>query len=793
MRDQPVLTHGLGLPLGDGAGAARFRLRPGPRLVRLSPRQFALIGPGDDALFLLEAGPRYLLHLLERCGSVDEVRRGFESRFRQPVTGRAVLEFVEQLRGLDLIDDGGPPRGVGAAPPGSPPARVGAPADPLAWGVKGGLWNCLFDVLALFFGWVLHPAWIAPVLVLVVAAVRCVAGNWAAFIRDAAQTWRDHAFLPLLALSLAQTYLVLNVPRALFLGMTCRRFGGRVRALGVRLLEGVAPTFYTDFGDSAMLMDDRGRWTLFTADVWFQLTVGSLAVLGWGMAPGTFGGTFCLFLVASCAGGVVFNLNVFYKFNGYLLLCTAVGELHLMERSLNETRAWLARRRSPEALGPRERYWYRAYGLGYYAYHALSVSFLLAASSAFFVGRFGAAGAFWYVVFVFWFFHEPIGRIAMASPVLRWAVRGGGPWWVRWPSRAALLGCVAWLGFLPYNYEIVGECRLAASREQGVRAQVDNDEIAEVFVAEGDFVEAGDPIAALVGRDARADVRGREADLEHARAKLDLLLKQPSSEDVKVASQDVEIGKIDLELQEKLAGRAEKLARKQSIAYEDLEKAVSARDESRAKLVSLTEKLKAARKGPHEDDLRAAEAAVRLEEEDLRRAREKQALTTLRAPIRGRIVTPNMEQKVGQHTPIGALVAVVQDPSRLVGEVAAHESAAVDVREGMKVNLRLYGLDGRLVTGRVRQVARVAEQASKFGNSNVRTDGETYQERNVNVKNTSRANFVKVYVDLDPVDFRLSPDMTGYARVVVGRDVLWRAVSRPAVRFLRTDVWSWLP
>lgn len=790
MHDQSVLTPGRGVPLG--AGAARFRLRDGPRLLRLGPRQFALVDPGDQTLFTMDAGQRYLLHLLERCGSVGEVARAFEARFRQPVTARAVLEFVEQLRGLDLVDDGHPRAAVPAPAPRAAGAGAGA-VDPLSWRAQGGALNCLFDVMALAFGWVFHPVWIVPVLALALTACQCVARNWPAFVRDATLTWQDHPFVPLLALSLAQTFLVLNIPRALFVGVACRRFGGRVRRFGVRLLEGVVPTFYSDFGDSVMLMGDRGRWTVLTADLWFQVAAGSLAVLGWGMAPGTFGGIFCLFLVASCAGGVVFNLDIFYKFNGYLLLCTVFREVRLQERALNETRAWLTFRRSPEALTPGERFWYRAYGVAFYIHHALVNSFVTAAAALFLVGRFGAAGAFWYIVFVYWFYHEPIGRFAMATPMLRWAVRGGGPWWVRWPSRVALLGCVAWLGFMPYNYEIVGECRLAAPREQGVRSQVDNDEIAEVFVTEGDLVEAGAPVAALVGRDARADVATNEADLENARAKLDLLLKQPSPEDVKVAAQDVEVGKIDLDLREKLADRAGKLMRRQAIAYEENEQILAARDSARAKLAGLVEKLKSTRKGPHEDDIRAAEADVRREDEELRRAREKLALTTLRAPIRGRVVTPNMKQKVGQHTPIGALVAVIQDPSTLVAEVAAYESAAVDVREGMKVNLRLYGLDGRLVTGRVVKVARVAEQASKFGNSNVRTDGETYLERGVNIKNTSRSNYVKLYVDLDPVDVRLSPDMTGYARVVVGRDVLWRAASRPIVRFLRTDAWSWLP
>jgi hypothetical protein len=40
---------------------------------------------------------------------------------------------------------------------------------------------------------------------------------------------------------------------------------------------------------------------------------------------------------------------------------------------------------------------------------------------------------------------------------------------------------------------------------------------------------------------------------------------------------------------------------------------------------------------------------------------------------------------------------------------------------------------------------------------------------------------------------QLLPGMSGYARIQVGEDVLWRAVVRPFVRYYLTEVWSWLP
>jgi multidrug efflux pump subunit AcrA (membrane-fusion protein) len=154
-----------------------------------------------------------------------------------------------------------------------------------------------------------------------------------------------------------------------------------------------------------------------------------------------------------------------------------------------------------------------------------------------------------------------------------------------------------------------------------------------------------------------------------------------------------------------------------------------------------------------------------------------------------------MEQKRGQQARAGELLAVLQDTSRLRVEVAAEDSAAADVQPGMKVNVRLYALTGRLLTGTVLRVAHTAEQDRTIGVTPVRTDSELYQEQIVNARAKSGTSYhVRVYVELDEALPELKPEMTGYARIVVkDEDVLWRALVRPVARFLRTEVWSWLP
>jgi hypothetical protein len=56
-----------------------------------------------------------------------------------------------------------------------------------------------------------------------------------------------------------------------------------------------------------------------------------------------------------------------------------------------------------------------------------------------------------------------------------------------------------------------------------------------------------------------------------------------------------------------------------------------------------------------------------------------------------------------------------------------------------------------------------------------------------------RDTHVRVYVKPDSAVEGLVPGLTGYGRIKVGEEELWRAVSRPFVRFFRTEVWFWLP
>lgn len=109
----------------------------------------------------------------------------------------------------------------------------------------------------------------------------------------------------------------------------------------------------------------------------------------------------------------------------------------------------------------------------------------------------------------------------------------------------------------------------------------------------------------------------------------------------------------------------------------------------------------------------------------------------------------------------------------------------------MPVHVRLCGLNGRLVTGKVASIVRTAAPESELDVDAYRTDREAHLQQSM--KQSEDTYQVRVVVTLDPSDEKLSPGMTGFARIVIGPDVFGRAVIRPVLRYLRPEVWWWLP
>jgi putative peptide zinc metalloprotease protein len=375
------------------------------------------------------------------------------------------------------------------------------------------------------------------------------------------------------------------------------------------------------------------------------------------------------------------------------------------------------------------------------------------------------------------------------SEWLRGMVRGGGPWWVRWPARLMLLGAVVSAGFLPYDHEVGGECRVTPGAQRGIRSQLD-DEILQIHVRHGDRVEAGTLIATLALRDERAALEVAKAELAAAQADLDMMRNGPRAEEIAVAQEGVEIARSALAYYEKRFQRMSDLYKTKSIPEDDYEASQKDYLEAKGELNSEQKELEKLQVGYREENVRAAEATVEKCRAEVAHHQEKVALGKIVSPVAGTIVTVNVTDRVGQAVEKGDLIAVVQDTSQNYVEVFGQQPAIENVRPGMPVHLRFWAMEGRDVTGLVREISRTTEEADGMTVERIRSDREE-QYRRAAAPNADQR--LRLSVDFDSTSQTTTPGMTGYARITIEPGLFWEALARPLYRFIGVEVWSWLP
>ena len=149
-------------------------------------------------------------------------------------------------------------------------------------------------------------------------------------------------------------------------------------------------------------------------------------------------------------------------------------------------------------------------------------------------------------------------------------------------------------------------------------------------------------------------------------------------------------------------------------------------------------------------------------------ASDRLARTRLTAPTSGIIVTPRIEERVGQHLSRGAELCVVADLQTVTAEVAVPESDVALVRSGQRAALKFNPYAGRLFRGSVDRVG-----------ARLRQDGE---ER-----------FLIAEVSIPNPDGALKTGMLGTGKVSVGTRSVFTALFRRPARYLWNKIWPLLP
>jgi RND family efflux transporter MFP subunit len=160
---------------------------------------------------------------------------------------------------------------------------------------------------------------------------------------------------------------------------------------------------------------------------------------------------------------------------------------------------------------------------------------------------------------------------------------------------------------------------------------------------------------------------------------------------------------------------------------------------------------------------RRDEAKARLTFEENRLAR-----TNLRAPISGVIVTPRLEERVGQLLTNGAEFCVIADVREVLAEVSVPESEASLIRVGQPVAVKLNSYPTRLFRGKL----------TRPGTHVLEEEKERVIVTEVQVENTGGL---------------LKTGMQGRAKISTATVPLAAAIFRKPARYLWNRLWALLP
>jgi len=673
----------------------------------------------------------------------------------------------------------------------------------------------MLRVLAGGFGWWSHLSWLVYPLTLF--AMMTVWHRLSEFSQDLTLSHRGFGLVGIILISLVTA----NLFTQLVIGMTIRRHGGEVRSFGIRMVLFVIPRFAIDH--SAMMKLDRdGKLAVYAATLRARLMLFALATLVWALTRQSPTVVPEIALVVVQIAVVSFLLTAFPLLggDGYKWLATYFEQPLLRQRAygylFGTSSKFLLRLPAPTSG---EKWAFVLYGIGSILFVGLLVMTALFYLSTTLVGHFGGTGVVLFATSValilVWMTvmkasqrkarqamvqammaDKAAGRAVAAegglAPLIPASATRGAEqraaravnrpmpgiyaqdaaaarrklWLTRLVLAAGLAGLI-YLGLLPYNYDAGGDFTILADMRTEVSARVPG-ELVEVLVEEGDIVEPGQLLARQYTQQLQSAVDISQANLDQAKAQLQLLIDGATAEEIQLEREKVARAEAALPFLKSQAERAVELSARKAISDVDAERLQSQFETAQADLRTAQANLAAVEAPATAAQIAIRQAEVASLEADLELRLRQLAQAEIRAPVGGRIVTENVGFLRGHFLNVGDVFVEIEDHTMARADVKVSESDIGVIKVGDRVWLKAWANSDRQIEGHVIALAPLAE-AEAFGMA------------------------VRVKTEFPNTDGFFRPGMTGFAKVEGAEMATWRAYTRMFERFFRIEVWSWIP
>ncbi|WP_169980176.1 efflux RND transporter periplasmic adaptor subunit [Tautonia rosea] len=258
-------------------------------------------------------------------------------------------------------------------------------------------------------------------------------------------------------------------------------------------------------------------------------------------------------------------------------------------------------------------------------------------------------------------------------------------------------------------------------RESTVGSTVE-ERVAEFLVAEGDRVEAGQPLAKLRTRTLEIELAGAKAELEAMRQELAELENGTRPEELEQGRAELARAAALRDFAQAARRRIEGLIRNRQASAQELDEVVSNAEAAEQAYNSAQAALDLLIAGPRAEQVARARAKVAAQEEVINRLEDRLAEHTIVAPFTGYVVTEFTEvgQWLGRGDPVVALVEL----DRVDVEASVIEDDIRYISVGTSARVEVSSLPDKAFTGDVALVVPQADLRSRSFPVKVRLTNE---------------------------------------------------------------------
>ena len=771
---------------------------------------FVVKDPVNSQFFRLREEERYLVAQLDGQTPLEVVRQRVEDKLKVTLHPDALANFVATLRRSHLLESG--------------LSGTGQPGRPGRW--RGSLLYLRFKLfdpdrllawLAGRAGFCFRPGFVALGAATILWGGGLALANWTTLRADLAGLVRWDALIGLLAAMFA-----VSTAHEFAHGLTCKRFGGEVRELGLLLLY-LQPALYCNVSDAWLFAEKRKRLWVGFAGPYFELFLWACAMVVWRLTDFDTPVHGAALVVLAVSGiKTLLNFNPLLKLDGYYLLSDLLGVPNLRRRAYSYIGAGIKRLLGfgGSELGEiprREKRIYLAYGLV-----SAALSFWVL---AFAIGKLGGAlinsrqpellglSVGFLGMKVRRRFRRLFGKSSDLSdaddppdsgifPETNSAPAAPKPApapgkgksrafdkrlvWIA----AMLAALLPILFFGRMQLRISGPMAVLPIRNADVRAEVGG-AIEEIYVDEGDWVRAGDPVVRLSDRENRAALLKTEADIDQTRAQLRLLLAGPRPQEIELARIEVRRTEERLQFMQKNLERDQELSKENLLSQKDFEASKQAVVESENEVAEAKQKLTELLAGSRTEEIDAARAALARLETQQRYLEEQLAHVKVTSPASGMVATPSRDLKemVGQVVREGDLIAKVHELKTVEVQTPVSEKDIADVRVGEKVALKARAYPGRTFFGTISSVGAAVQGATTT--QSVAAPSASGAVSSLFGSGSTSARTFLVTTRIPNEDLSLRPGMTGMVKIYCGKQRIVDLLTRRLARTLRVEFWSW--